>query len=171
MIGGNRRKQGTDRVHPLIHPRLAKNVVCPLFPMRHASHSTPTSSSARSSSSRGKPARALRRTLRRGKILVSMAALEELSEVLQRRKFERYLAVEEREEFLRSLIAEARLVDSDLAIDVCRDPKDNKFLELAVSGSAHCLITGDHDLLVLNPFRDVPIVTPHHFLVLADEEI
>ncbi len=118
----------------------------------------------------GKPARAFRCALRRGRILVSMPALEELSEVLQRRKFERYLAAEEREEFLRALIAEARLIEPDLAIEACRDPKDNKFLELAVSGSARYLITGDQDILMLNPFRDVAIVTPHQFLALLDEE-
>ena len=99
-----------------------------------------------------------------------MAALEELSEVLQRRRFERYLTAEEREEFLRALIAEATLVEPDLTLDACRDPKDNKFLELAVSGSARYLVTGDQDLLVLNPFRDVAIVTPHQFLVLTGNQ-
>ena len=118
----------------------------------------------------GKPARAFRRARRRGRVVVSVPALEELNEVLQRRRLERYLTGDEREEFLRALIAEAALVEPDLVVDACRDPKDNKFLELAVSGSARYLITGDQDLLVLNPFRDVAIVTPHQFLVLTDEE-
>ncbi|MCP3962053.1 MAG: putative toxin-antitoxin system toxin component, PIN family [bacterium] len=118
----------------------------------------------------GKPARALRRAQRRGTVLVSVPALEELSEVLQRRKLQRYLTAEEREEFLRALIAETTLVEPDLAIEACRDPKDDKFLELAVNGKARYLITGDQDLLVLNPFRDVAIVTPDQFLVLTDEE-
>lgn len=46
----------------------------------------------------------------------------------------------------------------------CRDPKDNKYLELAVSGKAECIITGDEDLLVLNPFRQIDILTVQNFL-------
>ena len=46
----------------------------------------------------------------------------------------------------------------------CRDAKDNKFLELAVSGKADCIVSGDADLLVLNPFRGIPILTPREFL-------
>lgn len=49
-------------------------------------------------------------------------------------------------------------------ITACRDPKDNKFLELAVSANAPCIITGDKDLLSLNPFRDIPIVSASDFL-------
>ena len=53
----------------------------------------------------------------------------------------------------------------------CRDPKDNKFLELAVAGSAGYLISGDEDLLVLNPFRGIRIVTPAEFTALASKEL
>ena len=53
------------------------------------------------------------------------------------------------------------IVDS---IRICRDPKDDKILELAISGNADCIVTGDDDLLVLNPFREVAIVTPADFL-------
>ncbi len=115
----------------------------------------------------GKPARALRRALRRGTVLVTTPALEELSEVLQRERFDRFLTAEERDDFLRALIAEATLVEPDVVIQECRDPKDDRFLELAVSGEARYLVTGDRDLLVLNPFRDVVIVTPDQFLVLT----
>jgi len=46
----------------------------------------------------------------------------------------------------------------------CRDANDNKFLELALSGDADCLISGDDDLLVLSPFRGLPILKPKEFL-------
>lgn len=46
----------------------------------------------------------------------------------------------------------------------CRDAKDNKFLELAQSGRADHIISGDGDLLVLNPFRGILILTPREFL-------
>lgn len=49
-------------------------------------------------------------------------------------------------------------------IRICRDPKDDKFLEVAVNGTATYIISGDNDLLVLHPFRAIPIVTPRTFL-------
>lgn len=46
----------------------------------------------------------------------------------------------------------------------------NKFLELAISESAECIITGDQDLLVLHPFREIPILTANEFLSSYDKE-
>jgi uncharacterized protein len=43
-------------------------------------------------------------------------------------------------------------------------PHDDKFLELAVNGRADLIISGDADLLALNPFRDIPILTPAAFM-------
>jgi len=50
------------------------------------------------------------------------------------------------------------------AITDCRDPEDNKFLELAVSANASCIITGDKDLLILHPFRNIPILNAVDFI-------
>jgi predicted nucleic acid-binding protein len=50
-----------------------------------------------------------------------------------------------------------------------RDPKDNKFLALAVSGQADYLITGDEDLLVLKSIGAIPIVSPAEFLAKINE--
>jgi uncharacterized protein len=47
---------------------------------------------------------------------------------------------------------------------ICRDPKDNMFLELALSGNADLIISGDNDLLVLNQFRGIPVITPREFI-------
>ena len=49
-------------------------------------------------------------------------------------------------------------------INECRDPKDNKYLELALSGQAECIVTGDDDLLVLNSWRGIEILTVQEFL-------
>ena len=49
-------------------------------------------------------------------------------------------------------------------LHACRDPKDDKFLDVALAGGAHALITGDLDLLALHPFHGIPIVTPAEFL-------
>jgi predicted nucleic acid-binding protein len=56
------------------------------------------------------------------------------------------------------------MVDVTEKINLCRDPADDKFLELAVSGQAAILLTGDVDLLMLHPWRDVQILTPRQFI-------
>jgi predicted nucleic acid-binding protein len=56
------------------------------------------------------------------------------------------------------------LIDPSIEITVCRDPKDNMILELAVSGEADFIITGDEDLLILNPFQSIQILTPDAWL-------
>lgn len=117
-----------------------------------------------------KPGQAFRQALKCGHVLLSSSAAEELAGVLQRTKFERYVATPEREEFLAALVEHAILVEPTEQIHACRDPKDDKFLELAVSGSASCIISGDDDLLVLHPFRDIAIVTPAEFLKAIGHE-
>jgi uncharacterized protein len=110
------------------------------------------------------PGRAFFTALAQGVILVSLPLIAELDEVLNRPKFERYVTREERERFLEALIREATLVEIDEVIQICRDPKDDKVLELAVSGQATYVITGDEDLLTLSPFRGIPILTPQQFV-------
>lgn len=102
----------------------------------------------------------------RGRLLVSTATIAELDEVLRRPKFNRYLSEERRLAFLAALIREAEVVEVVDVVTACRDPKDNPFLELAVSGKATHLITGDADLLVLHPFRGIAVVNPKSFLTL-----
>jgi len=99
-----------------------------------------------------------------GTILMSVPAVLELAEVLGREKLDKYLLPEERLRFLVALLRTVNLVEVTDTIRECRDPRDNKFLELAVSGKADLIVTGDDDLLVLNPFRGIPIVTARQFL-------
>lgn len=66
--------------------------------------------------------------------------------------------------FFLKFIGSSQLVTITEKIAVCRDEKDNKFLEVAVSGNANIIITGDLDLLVLNPFQGVEILTPEQFI-------
>ncbi|MCY3728092.1 MAG: putative toxin-antitoxin system toxin component, PIN family [Nitrospira sp.] len=113
------------------------------------------------------PGRAFSLALNHGRILVSGALVGELSRVLGRDRFDRYVTREERDEFLGSLIRESELIEITEAVQVCRDPKDDQVLELAVNGNATYIVTGDADLLALNPFRDVEIVTPAEFLKLT----
>jgi len=97
-------------------------------------------------------------------LLFSLPTLAELEEVLWRNKFDRYISHEERKRFLTSLILHSTPIETNETISECRDPKDNKFLELAVCGKADFIISGDEDLLVLNPFRNIQIITPDSFL-------
>ena len=117
-----------------------------------------------------KPGQALRRALRRGRVLLSSPTLEELAEVLQREKFERYVTAAEREEFLVAFVERVLFMEPTEEIHACRDAKDDKFLELAVSGRATYIISGDDDLLVLHPFRDIAIMTAAEFLQATEEE-
>jgi len=117
-----------------------------------------------------KPGQALRRALRRGCVLLSAPTLEELAEVLQREKFARYVTATEREEFLVAFVERVLFMEPTEEVRACRDPKDDKFLELAVSGRATYIISGDNDLLVLHPFRDIAIMTAAEFLQATEEE-
>jgi putative PIN family toxin of toxin-antitoxin system len=111
--------------------------------------------------------RAFDKALDEGELLLSVETIDELDQVLKREGFGRYVTEQERMEFLAVLLREATLIQVDVHIGACRDPKDNKFLELAVTGQADCIVSGDQDLLVLHPFRAMPIVTPRGFV---DEE-
>lgn len=112
------------------------------------------------------PGKAFLRALDEGTVLISASLARELSHVLSRERFDRYISREERDEFVDALMRESELVEIVDSVAVCRDPEDNRVLELAVNGNAKLVVTGDTDLLVLNPFRDVRIVTPADFLKL-----
>jgi uncharacterized protein len=113
-----------------------------------------------------KPRQALDLALQKGKVLVSFTVLAEIYEVLSRKQFRRYIDEEDVRNFLAALTRETEYVDVVETITACRDPKDDKFLELAVSGHADYVVSGDSDLLALNPFRGVVITPPHTFLKL-----
>ena len=107
---------------------------------------------------------AFRKARQLGEILSSVPTAEELNDVLNRNKFNRYITSEDRERFLAAFLRVAIVVEISEAVAACRDPKDDKFLELAVCGQATCIVTGDDDLLALNPFRRIPILSAERFL-------
>ena len=97
-------------------------------------------------------------------VLASSETYAELEDVIWREKLDHYIAQDERERLLKRFLKDAWLIKIKETITVCRDPKDNMILELATSGQADFIITGDKDLLVLNPFRSIRILTPAEFL-------
>ncbi len=52
-----------------------------------------------------------------------------------------------------------------LSAPVCRDPDDDEIISTAVAGNCDCIITGDKDLLVVQRFSGIEIVSPRDFLV------
>jgi len=115
----------------------------------------------------GVPRKAFDKILDNGIVLVSVPVLLELADVLNREKFNKYVTHDERMRFMVSFLKVAELIEISETIIACRDPKDDKLLELAVCGNADFLVTGDKDLLILNPFRRIEIITPREFLEKA----
>jgi putative PIN family toxin of toxin-antitoxin system len=119
----------------------------------------------------GVAARAVDKAFAEGIPLVSEASLAELSQVLFRPKFDRYVSLEDRRQFLGLLGGIVRVISIQHRVQVCRDPKDDMLLDVALNGEARFLITGDQDLLVLDEhFRQrhgLQILSPVDFLALA----
>jgi putative PIN family toxin of toxin-antitoxin system len=111
------------------------------------------------------PRQAVSKALRGGLLLFSEHTMDELKEVLFRSKFDRYVSREDRTLFLAQLGTVAELVPIIQLVCECRDPKDDKFLEVALNGRADEIITGDADLLGMHPWRGVEILAPAASLV------
>ncbi|MFZ1799467.1 MAG: putative toxin-antitoxin system toxin component, PIN family [Chitinophagaceae bacterium] len=99
-----------------------------------------------------------------GKLTASLETYNEFKEVFLRSKFDKYISIEERLLSIEDFQQRIHLTELSETITTCRDPKDNKFLELAISANATCIITGDNDLLMLHPFRDIPILNVVDFI-------
>ena len=110
------------------------------------------------------PDLAFKKARETGIILVSELTFQELKVVLNRPKFDRYISLDIRHQFIAKFKLESELVLRSRTVKRCRDPKDNKFLEVAINGNATHIITGDKDLLELHPFEGIFIFTPSQFL-------
>jgi putative PIN family toxin of toxin-antitoxin system len=101
-----------------------------------------------------------------GTLLCSDDTLTELTEVFARPKFDPFCSRESRMGMLYDTIRVMTKVQVLEEIRACRDPKDDKFLSLAVAGNARVIISGDKDLLVLHPFRGVQILSPRDYIMI-----
>ncbi len=99
-----------------------------------------------------------------GKQVFSRSTFLELETVLLRKKFDRYLSVDERLTIIQRIADESEFMDVVSDFGACRDPKDNQFLNLAFDSKASAIITGDQDLLIMHPFKNIPILTAADFL-------
>jgi len=113
------------------------------------------------------PAKAVDKAWTEAVPLLSMPTWTELQIVLMRPKFARYVDSNMVSSFLNQVWEVSTLVVIPTPIRACRDPRDDKFLEVAVHGRAGLIVTGDADLLALHPFRGIAILSPAQYL--ADE--
>lgn len=102
--------------------------------------------------------------LRSGVIVRSEETTAEIAEVFTRPKFDRYVSMQRRLAAMDAFEQRSVLVRDVVPIKACRDPKDDKFLSLAMAVNADCIISGDSDLLVLSPFKGIPVMTPSEFI-------
>jgi putative PIN family toxin of toxin-antitoxin system len=112
------------------------------------------------------PHQALMKALATCDVCASVATLAELGTVMGRRKFDRYLAREVRLSFVALITRQAHLfvVPVDVVVAGCRDAGDDKFLALVLAAEAQALVSSDEDLLVMHPWRGIPVMKAAEFL-------
>jgi putative PIN family toxin of toxin-antitoxin system len=117
----------------------------------------------------GIPRQAFDRARETAGVALSQSVLDEVREVLARPKFVDVITQADRDDIIRALTAAAAWFKPLTPVNDCRDPDDNKYLELALAARAVAVLSSDNDLLVLDPWRDVRIVRPSEFLRLPLE--
>lgn len=111
------------------------------------------------------PSQAFLKALGACEICTSDETLQELDEVLSRPKFARYLDRAERTVFVELFSTYATKFEVHDSVADCRDPKDDKFLALAIACTADVMVASDKDLIALHPYRGIPVMTPSDFLI------
>ena len=101
-------------------------------------------------------------------ICLSLAVESEIHAVLQRPKFRKYITDADRGRILDILEAAALRFEPVERVTDCRDRKDNKYLELALAAGASIIVSSDEDLLVLDPWRGIRILTPADYVRLQE---
>lgn len=110
------------------------------------------------------PAQVLRQVELNSLLLFSESTMYELADVLSRQKFDRYLSLDDRRGFVERLGKIGEFIPIIQLVRECRDPKDDKFLEVALNGRADVIITGDADLRAMHPWREIAILSPADYL-------
>lgn len=113
------------------------------------------------------PDQAVIAALQTCRVCVSAKVLAEIAEVSARPRLRSRIRAARVEQLLALLEQEARHLMPAVRVTDCRDPKDNKYLELALAAEAFAIVTGDTDLFALDPWRGIRIVTPADFLAMT----
>jgi len=104
---------------------------------------------------------------RHGSLIFSAATRDELLSVIAREKFDRYVPFDARERAVAIFLRECEIVSPRRLFQVCRDARDDKFLDAAYAGKVDCLIFGDADLTTLGQFEGIPIIRAARYLAAA----
>ncbi len=113
----------------------------------------------------GKKLASLKELLVQGKVRIyfSEELFEEIVKVIEYPRIQKIISKNKFYELISLLDEKIIFIKPDCEINDCRDIKDNFLLELAVSANCEYMITGDNDLLVLNPYRNIRIITATEF--------
>ena len=103
--------------------------------------------------------------------LISDDTVAELFTVLNRDKFRKYIRQDSAMDYIEWYVGISESVTVTESVIACRDPKDDKFLSLAVAGKADCIIAGDSDLLEMIAYEGIPIYRTTNFLKLFCESV
>jgi putative PIN family toxin of toxin-antitoxin system len=115
----------------------------------------------------GTARKAFNKAIANYRMIQSGVTYEELVSRLQKKKFDKYISVEDRIDFLAMIRRYSEFMSVQAEITLCSDPDDNKFLDLAIAEKAEYLITGDQDLLVIGNLDSTKIIRPAEFLTLT----
>ena len=100
-------------------------------------------------------------------LIISKEILDELIEVISRKKFSNIFRPEDIKKLIDLLETDAEIIIPEGKVSsACKDPKDYIVLACAADGKADYIITGDSDMLEISPFRRIKIITPSQFLKL-----
>jgi uncharacterized protein len=141
-----------------------RNAATAAPPIDHLRRLSPGKCSAEDGQRSGARSAACRRSRR---IRLSGAVDTEIAGVLGRPRFALTIPLARRERVLEILRRAAVWFEPAVRVTDCRDPKDDKYLELALAAGAEIIVSGDDDLLVLHPWRGVRILRPADYLTLA----
>lgn len=109
---------------------------------------------------------AFERARQRDTLAMSRPVFDEIAEVLGRPRLARFIRPDLRERLLALLSSGARWFEPAVTVTECRDPADDKYLELALAAGASTIVSSDRDLLVLHPWRGVHILRPAEYLAV-----
>jgi len=112
----------------------------------------------------GTPNQAVTKVITYFQLIQSESTYEELVTRLQKKKFDRYISLEDRADFLAMIHRKSLFFEIEFQVNLCDDQDDNKFLDLARVGNSMYLITGDSDLLILQQYLYTQIIKPVQFL-------
>ncbi len=112
----------------------------------------------------GTPNQAVTKVITHFQLIQSESTYEELVTRLQKKKFDRYISLEDRADFLAMIHRKSLFFEIEFQVNLCDDQDDNKFLDLARVGNSMYLITGDSDLLILQQYLYTQIIKPVQFL-------